>query len=102
MDTTTIQPRGSQVLVKRTNVGALTSDIIILPDKAIKYNSLVGEVLKVGPGDILSNGEREPMPFKVGQKVIGWPGYGQIVKEDGKEILLLLDSSEIEAILEDE
>lgn len=99
IDIDTIQPKGSNILIKRTNVGAISSDIIFIPGTAIKFNSVYAEVLKIGPGELMNNGEREPMIVSPGDKIISWGGYGHQIYEDKESIISLIDVSEIEGVL---
>lgn len=49
----------------------------------------MGEVIAVGNGKILENGERRPLELKVGNKVIFGKYSGQTVKVDGEELLVM-------------
>jgi chaperonin GroES len=49
----------------------------------------MGEVLAVGNGKVLDNGERRPLELKVGDKVIFGKYSGQSVKVDGEEVLVM-------------
>ena len=58
-----------------------------------------GEVLSVGPGKALDNGEVRALDVKVGDKVIFGQYGGSTVKIDGEELLILTES-EIFGVLE--
>lgn len=49
----------------------------------------MGQVLAVGNGKILENGERRALELKVGDKVIFGKYSGQTVKVDGDEVLVM-------------
>jgi chaperonin GroES len=67
-------PLADRVLVKR--IAAVEKSIggIILPESAIKRPN-EGEILAVGPGSLLDNGDRSDMPVSVGDTVL-LPEYG--------------------------
>jgi len=75
-----------------------TAGGIVLPDSAAEKPSR-GEVLAVGSGKVLDNGEVRPLAVKVGDKVIFGQYGGSTVKVDGEE-LLILSESEIFGVLE--
>jgi len=72
---------------------------IVLPDSATEKPSR-GEVLAVGPGKALDNGDVRAPDVKVGDKVIFGQYGGSTVKVDGEE-LLILSESEIFGVLKD-
>ena len=49
----------------------------------------MGEVLAVGNGKLLENGDRQALDVKVGDKVIFGKYSGQTVKVDGEELLVM-------------
>ena len=60
-----------------------------------------GEVVAVGTGRVLDNGEVRALAVKVGDKVVFGPYSGSnAIKVDGEE-LLVMGESEILAVLED-
>ena len=93
------QVLGSKVLVKKTAISSVKKTFLALPGDAFYYDSIVAEVIMVGPGDILSDGSREPMPISVGDNVLVWAGYLNTVVVDPKENLSLIDISEIEGTI---
>ena len=93
-----VVPLGDKVVVKRLEAEEKTSGGIVLPDSAAEKPSQ-GEVLAVGPGKTLDNGDLKPMDVKVGDKVIFGQYGGSTVKLDGEE-LLIMSESEIFGVLE--
>lgn len=93
-----IRPLHDRVVVKRLEEETKTAGGIVLPDNATEKPSR-GEVLAVGPGKILDNGETRPMGVKVGDKVVFGQYGGSTVKIDGTE-LLILSENEIFGILQ--
>lgn len=69
-----IRPLGDNVLVKQKKEDEVTAFGLVLPgDKKEKPE---GEVVAVGPGKLLENGQRAPMDVKVGDHVVlkSWGG----------------------------
>ncbi len=94
-----IRPLGGRVLVKPVKEEEVTKSGIVLPDTVDKEKKMEGEVLAVGPGKILDNGERAKMEVKVGDKVLFEKWGGEEVKMDGVEYKIV-DGEKILAILE--
>jgi len=94
-----IRPLGGRVLVKPVKEEEVTKSGIVLPDTVDKEKKMEGEVLAVGPGKILENGERAKMEVKVGDKVLFEKWGGEEIKSDGVEYKII-DSDKILAILE--
>ncbi|HEY5647615.1 MAG TPA: co-chaperone GroES [Pseudomonadales bacterium] len=93
-----IRPLHDRLVVRRLEEETTTAGGIVLPDSAAEKPSQ-GEVLAVGPGKTLDNGEVRPMDVKVGDKVIFGQYGGSTVKLEGEE-LLILNESEIFGVLE--
>jgi chaperonin GroES len=93
-----IRPLHDRVVVRRTEEETRTAGGIVLPDSAAEKPSR-GEVLAVGPGKLLDNGEVRKLDVKVGDKVIFGQYGGSTVKIDGEE-LLILSESEIFGVLQ--
>ena len=93
-----IRPLYDRVVVRRKEEEETTAGGIVLPDSATEKPSQ-GEVLAIGPGKTLDNGEVKPLDVKVGDKVIFGQYGGSTVKLDGEE-LLILNESEIFGVLE--
>ena len=93
-----IRPLHDRLVVRRLEEETTTAGGIVLPDSAAEKPSQ-GEVLAVGPGKTLENGDVRPLDVKVGDKVIFGQYGGSTVKLDGEE-LLILNESEIFGVLE--
>ncbi|MEC8020823.1 MAG: co-chaperone GroES [Pseudomonadota bacterium] len=93
-----IRPLHDRVVVRRLEEEAKTAGGIVLPDSAAEKPSQ-GEVLAVGPGKTLDNGEVRALDVKVGDKVVFGQYGGSTVKVDGDE-LLILSEGEIFGVLE--
>jgi len=92
-----IRPLHDRVVVKRLEEETKTAGGIVLPDSAAEKPSR-GEVLAVGPGKTLDNGEVRALDVKVGDKVVFGQYGGSTVKVDGEE-LLILSENEIFGVL---
>lgn len=93
-----IKPLGDRVVVKALAQEEKTKSGIVLPDTA-KEKPQQGEVVAVGPGKMLENGQRVPLEVKVGDKVIYSKYAGTEIKIDGEEVLILDGSRDIYAII---
>ena len=72
---------------------------IVIPDSATE-KPIKGEVVAVGNGLVLDNGEIRPLDLKVGDKVLFGKYSGTEVKLDGEE-LLVMKEDDVMAVLED-
>ena len=93
-----IRPLHDRVVVRRTEEETRTAGGIVLPDSAAEKPSR-GEVLAIGPGKLLDNGDVRKLDVKIGDKVIFGQYGGSTVKVDGEELLILAES-EIFGVLE--
>lgn len=93
-----IRPLHDRVVVRRLDEETTSAGGIVLPDSAAEKPSQ-GEVLAIGSGKVLDNGETRAMDVKVGDTVIFGQYGGSTVKIDGEE-LLILNESEIFGVLE--
>ena len=93
-----IRPLHDRVVVRRLEEETTTAGGIVLPDSAAEKPSQ-GEVLAIGTGKILDNGEVRPLDVSVGDKVIFGQYGGSTVKIDDED-LLILNESEIFGVLE--
>lgn len=83
-----IRPLHDRVVIKRLEAEEKTASGIVLPGNAAEKPDM-GEVVAVGNGKILENGERRPLELEVGDKVIFGKYSGQTVKVDGEELLVM-------------
>ncbi len=94
-----IKPLYDRVVVKKTEVEQKTAGGIILPDTA-KEESQIGEVVAVGEGRLLENGEVRPLKVKEGDKVLYSKYAGNEVELDGEKYLIIREE-DILAVIED-
>lgn len=83
-----IRPLHDRVIVRRMEEERTTAGGIVLPGSATE-KPVQGEVLAVGKGKILENGDVRPMDLKVGDKVLFGKYSGTEVKIEGEEILVM-------------
>ena len=93
-----IRPLHDRVLVKRIEEETKTKGGIIIPDTA-KEKPIKGEVIAVGEGRILDNGQKVPMSVKVGDKVIFSKYAGTEIKIEGEEHLIMREDDIIAIIV---
>ncbi len=94
-----IRPLYDRVIVRREEEETTTAGGIVLPGAAAEKPNR-GEIVAVGNGVQLDSGELRPLSVKVGDKVIFGKYAGtNTVKVDGEE-LIILNESEILAIVE--
>ena len=93
-----IKPLGERIVIKVLESEEKTKSGIVLPDTA-KEKPQMGEVLAVGSGKTLDNGQKVPMEVKVGDKILFAKYAGTEVKVDGEEYMVLKESAVL-AILE--
>jgi len=93
-----IKPLGDRVLIKQIDSEEVTKGGIVLPDTA-KEKPQEGEVLAVGPGKLLDNGQRAPMEVKVGDRVLFAKYAGSEIKQGGEEYMILNSERDILAVI---
>ena len=93
-----IRPLHDRVVVRRKEEEEKTAGGIVLPGNA-KEKPSQGEVLAVGNGRILDNGETRALELKVGDTVVFGQYAGNTVKVDGEE-LLIMSENDIYGVLE--
>lgn len=93
-----IKPLGERVVIKPLAKEERTASGIVLPD-TVKEKPQEGEVVAVGSGRLLENGQRVAFEGKVGDKVIFSKYAGSEVKVDGEEYIILNGERDILAIL---
>ena len=83
-----IRPLHDRVIVKRLEAEEKTASGIVLPGNAAEKPDM-GEVLAVGAGKVMDNGNVRALTVKVGDKVIFGKYSGQTVKLDGEELMVM-------------
>jgi chaperonin GroES len=93
-----LKPLGDRIVVKVLTQEEKTKGGIVIPDTA-KEKPQEGEVLAIGSGRVLENGQKLPLEVKKGDKILFSKYGGTEVKIEGEE-LLILSERDILAILE--
>ena len=93
-----IRPLHDRVVVRRKEEEATSAGGIVLPGTATEKPSQ-GEILAVGTGKILDNGDVQALAVKVGDTVVFGQYSGNTVKIDGEE-LLIMSENELYGIIE--
>jgi chaperonin GroES len=83
-----IRPLHDRVVVKRWEEEKTSPGGIVIPDTA-KEKPIKGEVVAVGQGKLLDNGQVRVPDVKVGDKVLFGKYAGTEIKIDGTEYLML-------------
>lgn len=94
-----IKPLGDNVIIKAITKDEKTKSGIVLPDTIDKEKPEEGEVIAVGPGKMLDNGNRAVVGVKEGEKVLFKKYSPDEIKVDEKD-LLVISESDIIAIIE--
>jgi len=93
-----LRPLHDRVIVKRMEEERLSAGGIVIPDSATE-KPVRGEVIAVGNGKILENGEKRDLDIKAGDKVLFGKYSGTEVKVDGDELLVMREE-DIMAVIE--
>ncbi len=93
-----LKPLGDRIVVKVITREEKTRGGIVLPDTA-KEKPTEGEVIAVGSGKVLDNGQKLPVEVKVGNKIIFSKYAGTEVKIDDEE-LVIFSERDVLAIIE--
>jgi chaperonin GroES len=83
-----IRPLHDRVVVRRMAEERTSPGGIVIPDTAAE-KPIQGEVIAVGNGKILENGDRRALDVKVGDRVLFGKYSGTEVKVSGEEVLVM-------------
>lgn len=86
-----LKPLADRIIIKVIEEEEKTPGGIVLPDTA-KEKPQMGEVIAVGPGRTLDNGQKIAPEVKTGDKVIFSRYGGTEVKIDGQEYLIMRET----------
>jgi chaperonin GroES len=95
-----IRPVGDRLVVKPAAKEEITRSGIVIPDTA-KEKPQEGEVIAVGSGKLLDNGERVPMEIKVGDRVLYAKYGGTEFKLDGEDYLVMRESDVLAVLVKE-
>jgi chaperonin GroES len=94
-----IRPLHDRVVVRRKEEEEKTAGGIVLPGSA-KEKPNQGEVIAVGNGRVLDNGEVRPLDVKIGDVVVFGKYAGSDTIEVEGEELVILSENDIKAVIE--
>ena len=83
-----IRPLHDRVLVRRLEEDKKTPGGIVIPDTAAE-KPMQGEVVAVGNGKLLDNGELRALDVKAGDKILFGKYSGTEVKVNGEELIVM-------------
>jgi chaperonin GroES len=83
-----LRPLHDRALVRRIEEEETVRGGIIIPDTA-KEKPQQGEVIAVGNGKMLEDGERAPLDVKVGDRILFGKYSGSEIKIEGEEYLIV-------------
>ena len=84
----TIRPLHDRIVIKRLEEERISAGGIVIPDNATE-KPMRGEVLAVGPGKLLENGQRSSMDVKSGDTVLFGKYSGTEVKVNDDELVVM-------------
>jgi chaperonin GroES len=93
-----LRPLHDRVVIRRTEEERKSPGGIVIPDTAAE-KPIRGEVIAVGQGKILDNGEVRKPELKKGDKVLFGKYSGTEVKVDGEELLVMRED-DVMAVIE--
>ena len=82
------RPLHDRILIKRTAEEETARGGILIPDSA-KEKPQQGEVIAVGNGKILENGQRVALDVQAGDRILFGKYTGSEIKMEGQEYLIL-------------
>ena len=93
-----VRPLHDRVLIKRVEEETKSAGGIVLPGTAAEKPSR-GNVIAVGRGKLLENGDIRPLDVKEGDHVLFGKYSGSEVKVDGEDYIIMRED-EIMAVIE--
>ena len=93
-----LRPLHDRVIIRRMEEERTSPGGIVIPDSATE-KPIRGEVVAVGNGRLMENGDVRALDIKAGDKVLFGKYSGTEVKVDGEE-LLVMKEDEVMAVIE--
>lgn len=93
-----IKPLHDRVVIRRLAAETTSKGGIVIPDQAAEKSSQ-GEVIAIGEGLCLDNGQRQPLSVQIGDRVLFAQYAGTEVKLDGTTYLVIKET-DILAVVE--
>ena len=92
-----IRPLHDRVIIRRMEEEKTSPGGIVIPDSATE-KPIKGEVVAIGKGKILENGDVRPLDVKVGDTILFGKYSGTEVSVDNEELLVMRED-DITAII---
>lgn len=86
-----IRPLNDRIIVRRIEEQEQMRGGLYIPDTA-REKPQEGEVLAVGNGKLLENGQRIPIDLKAGDRILFGKYSGTEIKLDGEDLLIMKES----------
>ncbi len=93
-----IRPLHDRVIIRRKEEEHTSPGGIVIPDTAAE-KPIRGEVIAVGNGKLLENGDVRPLDVQVGDEVLFGKYSGTEVKVNGEELVVMRED-DIMAVIE--
>ena len=93
-----LRPLHDRVIIRRMEEERTSPGGIVIPDSATE-KPIKGEVVAVGNGRVLENGEVRALDIKAGDQVLFGKYSGTEVKVEGEE-LLVMKEDDVMAVIE--
>ena len=93
-----IRPLHDRVIIRRMEEERTSPGGIVIPDSATE-KPVKGEVVAVGKGKVLDNGEIRGLDLKEGDKVLFGKYSGTEVKVEGEELVVMRED-DVMAVIE--
>jgi len=93
-----LQPLADRIIVKPLDAEEVTKGGIVLPDTA-KEKPQEGQVIAVGAGKVLDNGQAQALTVKPGDRVLYGKYSGTEVQTKDGEDLLIMREDDVLAIV---
>ena len=94
-----LKPVSDHIVLKSVEQETKTASGIIIPDTVDKERPEKGEVVAIGPGKVLENGQRASMEVQVGNTIVFKKYAPDEVKVDGVTYLVIR-AEDVMAIIE--
>ena len=93
-----IRPLHDRVVIRRTEEERTSPGGIVIPDAAAE-KPIKGEVIAVGKGKLLDNGEIRALDLKAGDQVLFGKYSGTEVKVEGEDVMVMRED-DVMAVIE--
>jgi chaperonin GroES len=93
-----LRPLHDRLLVRRVEESRTSAGGIVIPD-TVSEKPMQGEVIAVGSGKIMDDGQVRPIQVKVGDRILFGKYAGTEVKLDGEELVVMRED-DVMAVLD--